>query len=47
VVAEGEKDKLEELVRQLEGGPPESLVDNVEVKWSQFTGEHVNFEVRQ
>jgi acylphosphatase len=47
VVAEGEKSKLEELVRQLEGGPPESLVEKVDVKWSDFTGEHVNFEIRQ
>lgn len=47
VVAEGEKAKLEELIRQLEGGPPEALVDRVEVKWSDFTGEYVNFEVRQ
>jgi len=47
VVAEGEKAKLEELLRQLEGGPPESIVDKVEVKWSDFTGEHVTFEVRQ
>ena len=46
VVAEGEKSKLEELVRQLEGGPPESLVDKVDVKWADFTGEHVTFEVR-
>lgn len=46
VVAEGEKSKLEELIRQLEGGPPESLVDKVDVKWSDFTGEHVNFEIR-
>ena len=47
VVAEGEKSKLEELVRQLEGGPPEALVDKVDVKWSDFTGEFVNFEIRQ
>ncbi len=46
VVAEGEKGKLEELIRQLEGGPPEALVDNVEVQWSDFTGEFVNFDVR-
>ena len=46
VVAEGEKSKLEDLLRQLEGGPPESLVDKVEVKWSNFTGEFVNFETR-
>lgn len=47
VVAEGEKSKLEQLIQQLEGGPPEALVDKVEVKWSDFTGEHANFEVRQ
>lgn len=46
VVAEGEKTKLEELVRQLEGGPPEALVDSVDVQWSDFTGEFVNFDVR-
>jgi acylphosphatase len=47
VVAEGEKSKLEELIRQLEGGPPESLVEKVDVKWSDFTGEHVHFEIRE
>jgi len=46
IVAEGEKSKLEELIRQLEGGPPEALVDNVDVQWSDFTGEFVNFDVR-
>ena len=47
VVAEGDKDKLEELLRQLEGGPPEALVENIDVEWSDFTGEFVNFEIRQ
>ena len=46
IVAEGEKEKLEELVKQIEVGPPESLVDRIEVKWSQYTGEFPNFEVR-
>jgi acylphosphatase len=46
VMAEGEKEKLGELIKQLEVGPPESLVDRVEVKWSKFTGEFPNFEVR-
>jgi len=46
VVAEGEKEKLEELVKQLEVGPPEALVERVEIKWSQFTGQLPNFEVR-
>jgi len=46
VQAEGDKDKLEELVRQLELGPPEALVEQVDVKWSEFTGQFVRFEVR-
>ena len=44
--AEGDKEKLEELASQLEVGPPESLVDRVEVEWSQFTGQFSNFDVR-
>jgi acylphosphatase len=46
IYAEGEKGKLEELVRQLEIGPPEALVDRVEVEWAQFTGQFSQFEVR-
>lgn len=45
VRAEGDKEKLEELVRQLEVGPPESLVEKMEVNWSAFTGQFANFEV--
>ncbi len=44
--AEGYKDKLEMLVDQLKQGPPESLVENIEVKWSGYTGQFNNFEVR-
>lgn len=44
--AEGEREKLEELIRQLEIGPPESLVDNIDVKWSPFTGQFSIFEAR-
>jgi len=34
--AEGPKEKLEELVRQLEVGPPESVVDHMDVEWSKL-----------
>jgi len=44
--AEGPKEKLEELVRQLEVGPPESVVDHMDVEWSAFTGQFSNFEIR-
>ena len=46
IKAEGDKAKLEELVRQLELGPPEALVEKVDVQWSEFTGQFVKFEVR-
>jgi len=44
--AEGPKDKLEELLRHLEVGPPEAVVDHVDVEWSPFSGQFSNFEVR-
>jgi len=44
--AEGNKENLEELIRQLETGPPESLVEKMEVNWSTFTGQFSNFEAR-
>jgi acylphosphatase len=43
---EGPKDKLEELLRHLEVGPPESVVDHIDVEWSAFSGQFSNFEVR-
>ena len=46
VVAEGNRDKLEDLINQLHAGPPESLVENLEVAWSDFTGQFVNFEIK-
>ena len=46
VQAEGYIDKLEQFVNQLEIGPPESLVERVEVKWSEYTGQFVGFEIR-
>ena len=44
--AEGPKDKLEALVSQLEVGPPESVVDHIDIDWSAFTGQFSKFEVR-
>jgi acylphosphatase len=43
---EGAKEKLEELLRHLEVGPPESVVDHIDINWSAFTGQFSNFEVR-
>jgi len=46
VHAEGDREKLEELLKQLEVGPPEAVVENVEVNWSEFTGQFSNFDLR-
>lgn len=46
VRAEGNRGKLEELVNQLHMGPPESLVEKVDAKWSEFSGQYVNFEIK-
>ena len=46
VHVEGDKQKIEELISQLEIGPPEALVEKVEANWSTFTGQFSNFEVR-
>lgn len=46
VVAEGPKDKIEQLIQWCHEGPPEASVNNVEIQWHDATGEFRNFETR-
>jgi acylphosphatase len=46
VRAEGEKTKLDELLKQLNVGPPRARVDRVDVKWSDYTGRFTDFEFK-
>ncbi len=46
VVAEGEREKLEQLLSQLRKGPMGAHVTDVEVFWEQPTGEFTNFGIR-
>lgn len=46
VVAEGEREKLEQLLRELEVGPRGAMVKRVEVNWSEYRGAYSRFEVR-
>lgn len=46
VHAEGDRAQLEKLIKQLEVGPPESVVEKVEVNWLPYTGIFPNFEIR-
>jgi acylphosphatase len=45
VLAEGPRDKLEELVQQLHEGPSGSMVRQVHVTWEKATGEFVEFYI--
>ena len=46
VKAEGEKEKLEELLAKLHVGPPRAIVERVDTEWSDFKGTFDNFGVR-
>jgi len=45
-VAEGSRDALETLLRQLNEGPPSAWVDRVEASWGLATGQFDGFDVR-
>jgi len=45
VLAEGEKERLEDLVVRLRQGPPMSEVRNIEVTWEDFRGEFGDFRI--
>jgi len=44
--AEGDKGKLEELLRHLKAGPAGSIVGDIDIKWSEYTGQYAGFDVR-
>jgi len=46
VVAEGELEQVNKLLELLKIGSPASIVDRVDISWSEFTGNHSGFRVR-
>ncbi len=46
VLAEGEKDRLEELVSRLRQGPPAARVSGVQVDWPPASGQFPDFTIR-
>jgi len=46
VVAEGEREKLEQLLAQLRKGPTGAHVTGVDVFWENPTGEFTNYSIR-
>jgi acylphosphatase len=45
-VAEGPRDALETLVRELHEGPPGAWIDSVDVTWRPAANEFAGFDVR-
>ena len=46
VVAEGDRERLEELLRHLHRGPRMARVERVDAAWSEFSGDYSGFDVR-
>lgn len=44
-VAEGEREKVEELIDRLRTGPPLARVESVDVTWGEYKGEFPDFRV--
>jgi acylphosphatase len=45
VVAEGPREELERLARDISEGPRRGLVKDVQLRWTESTGEFESFEV--
>ena len=45
VEAEGDRAKLEQLIRCLHRGPQTARVDSVEVRWGAHTGRFASFDI--
>jgi len=46
VRAEGERERLEELIGYLKVGPPAARVERVVTTWSEYTGSYSHFNIR-
>jgi acylphosphatase len=45
VTAEGERQKLEQLVQRLRKGPPKAQVSDVTAEWDEYGHEHDSFQI--
>lgn len=45
VAAEGERSLLEELIKDLKVGPPSAVITDIDVKWSQYSGNYRGFDI--
>jgi len=46
ILAEGEKEKLEELINWAKKGPDSARVDDLKIDWQEYQGEFKDFEIK-
>ena len=46
VLAEGERVKLQELVKHLHEGPAWARVDDITINWNEYSGKYSTFDLR-
>ena len=46
VVAEGRKDNLKRLIDHIRTGPPQAVVERVDVVWMDYSGGYADFKIR-
>ena len=46
VEAEGDREQLDRLLKELKMGPPGARVKEVEAKWSSYSGQFTDFRIR-
>ena len=45
-IFEGEREKVEEMVKWAKKGPPGATVNHLDVVWEEHRGEFTNFEIK-
>jgi acylphosphatase len=45
LLAEGERERIDDLIARLEQGPPLAAVENLDVAWEEFKGEFSDFRI--
>jgi acylphosphatase len=45
ILAEGEKDRIEDLIGLVRKGPPLSRVESLEIEWAAYKGNYKDFRI--
>lgn len=43
---EGDREEIEQAIKQCHIGPPGSMVDDIDIKWEDYLGDQKGFQIR-